>query len=81
MKSQLKISIKFHSVTLNSLNHHFSIIFPSEIEIVKSHTKTPIKHRGCERCSRRFPHCQLCGPEATGPDGVVVPWFLCLVRG
>lgn len=64
--------MKFHSITLN---HHFSIIFLSEIEIVKSHNKTP-KHRGCERCSRRFPHCQLCGPEATGPDGVVVPWFL-----
>ncbi|CAJ1355481.1 unnamed protein product [Effrenium voratum] len=26
----------------------------------------------CERCSNRFPHCQLCGPEPTGPDGKVV---------
>ncbi|CAK8996522.1 unnamed protein product [Durusdinium trenchii] len=26
----------------------------------------------CERCSNRFPHCQLCGPEPTGPDGLVV---------
>ena len=33
-----------------------------------------IRPRGCERCSNRFPHCQLCGPEATGPDGLVVPW-------
>ncbi|CAE7731610.1 wif1 [Symbiodinium sp. CCMP2592] len=26
----------------------------------------------CERCSNVFPHCQLCGPEPTGPDGKVV---------
>ena len=26
----------------------------------------------CERCSNRFPHCQLCGPEPTGPAGLVV---------
>ncbi|CAE8588723.1 unnamed protein product, partial [Polarella glacialis] len=26
----------------------------------------------CERCSNFFPHCQICGPTPTGPDGKIV---------
>eukprot|EP00434_Breviolum_minutum_P036842 symbB.v1.2.032657.t1/scaffold3950.1/size47658/1 len=45
-----------------------------EIMQISDVAHSPYQNRrgGCERCSNRFPHCQLCGPEPTGPAGLVV---------